>query len=315
MSDFRDQLHDPPRDRDDPPTGRAAPLQADGQTPHDPLGAYALGALDVGEQRLFELHLFVCAACRTDLAAHQRAVNLLPYTLPAEQPPDGARSRLLARARADASESLTVFAPIAGDDQAPTVVQAAPVPEEAPTVVQAAPVPEEADDDGPATVPVRRVQPRRGVRVKLASIGWATALLFVIASGLFVWAWGATGPHASTEVEILARLPGGQLLTLNGTGAPTASGRLYVVEGGRRAELTVDALPPLARGRVYQLWFTETDQPARTGGAFGVDPRGDAVVQVTIPTPLERVRTVTVTQEPAPGSAAPTGVTLLTWTP
>ncbi len=302
MSDFRDQLHDPPRDRDDPPTGRAAPLQAEGQTPHDPLGAYALGALDTGEQRLFELHLFVCAACRTDLAAHQRAVNLLPYTLPADQPPDGARSRLLARARADASESLTVFAPIAGDDEAPTIVQAAPVPEE-------------ARDDGPATVPVRRVQRRRGVRVKLASIGWATALLFVIASGLFVWIWGATGPHASTEVEVLARLPGGQLLTLNGTGAPTASGRLYVVEGGRRAELTVNALPPLARDRVFQLWFTEPDQPARTGGAFGVDPRGDAVVQVTIPTPLERVRTVTVTQEPAPGSAAPTGVTLLTWTP
>ena len=112
-----------------------------------------------------------------------------------------------------------------------------------------------------------------------------------------------------------ARLPGGQLLRLGGTGAPTASARLYAVENGRRAELTVDALPPLARGRVYQIWFMEPGQPPRTGGAFGVDPRGDAVVQVAIPTPLERVREITVTQEPAPGGSAPSGVPLLGWTP
>jgi anti-sigma-K factor RskA len=314
VSDVRDQLHDAPRDRDDPPT-----VQVEIQTPHDPLGAYALGALDIGEQRLFELHLFVCAACRTDLAAHQRAVNLLPYALPAMQPPAGARDRLLAQVRGEASESPTVAMPIHEDDEsrtaeAPTIAQAAAAPEEAQTVVEAAPV-REAGDDGPATVPVRRVQPRRGVQIKLASIGWAAALLIVVASGLFVWVWSATGPHASAEIEILARLPGGQLLGLSGTGAPTASGRLYVVEGGRRAELTVDALPPLNRGRVYQLWFTEPGQPARTGGAFGVDPRGDAVVQVTIPTPLERVRAISVTQEPAPGSPAPSGLSLLNWAP
>jgi anti-sigma-K factor RskA len=173
----------------------------------------------------------------------------------------------------------------------------------------------EAGDSGPATISVRRVPPRRGLRIKLESIGWAAALLFVITSGLFVYAWSASGPHASPEVEMLARLPGGQLVKLAGTGAPTASARLYVVEGGRRAELTVDALPPLPRGRVYQLWFTEPGQPTRTGGAFGVDPRGDAVVQVAIPTPIERVRAVAVTQEPAPGSPAPTGVNLLNWTP
>lgn len=313
MSDVRDQLHDPPRDGDDPPT-----VQVEIPTPHDPLGAYALGALDIGEQRLFELHLFVCLACRTDLAAYQRTAHVLPYALPAEQPPVGARDRLLAQVRGEASESPTVAVPIHDDaaptDGAPTIVQAAPVPEEARTVVEAVPV-QEAGAHGPATIPVRRVPPRRGVRIKLASIGWAAALLFVIASGLFVWVWGATAPHASPEVEILARLPGGQLLPLTGTGAPTASGRLYVVEGGRRAELTVDALPPLNRGRVYQIWFTEPGQPPRTGGAFGVDPRGDAVVQVAIPTPLERVRAISVTQEPAPGSPAPTGLSLLNWTP
>ena len=113
---------------------------------------------------------------------------------------------------------------------------------------------------------------------------------------------------------MLARLPGGQIVNLNGTGVPSASARLYVVENGRRAELTADALPPLPAGRVYQLWFSEPNQPPRTGGAFGVDPRGNASVRVTVPTPLERVRAISVTQEPAPGLAAPTGVHLLDWT-
>ena len=314
MSDVRDQARDSYDDRDDPPT---VPIEI--QTPHDPLGAYALSALDVGEQRLFELHLFVCASCRADLAAYQRTASLLPYALPAEQPPAGARDRLLVRARGEASESPTVAMPVPTDDDAPaaeaqTVATVVTVSDEAVTVVDAAPV-QEPGADGPVTVTVRPARPRRGVRIKLASIGWAVALLLVIASGLFVWVWGATAPHASFEVEMLARLPGGQLLRLTGTGAPAASGRLYVVESGRRAELTVNALPPLNRGRVYQLWFTEPGQPPRTGGAFGVDPRGDASVQVTIPTPLERVRGISVTQEPAPGSPAPTGVSMLDWTP
>ena len=312
MSDVRDQPHDAAGGRHDAPTD-----EIEIQTPHDPLGAYALGALDVSEQRLFELHLFVCAACRTDLPAYQRAAGLLPYALPPVQPPAGARDRLLARARGEASESPTVAMPAPPDDEArvaeaQTVATVVTLPEEAVTVVDAVPV-QESRADGPATV--SRARPRSGVRIKLATIGWAAALLFVIASGLFVWVWGATAPHASFEVELLARLPGGQLLPLTGTGAPTASGRLYVVESGRRAELTVDALPPLNRGRVYQLWFMEPGQPPRTGGAFGVDPRGDASVQVTIPTPLERVRGIVVTQEPAPGSPAPTGVSLLNWTP
>lgn len=324
MSDRHDELHDGSRSR---PNDQARPGPADPQTPHDALGAYAMGALDVDDQRLFELHLFVCAACRSELASYQRTANLLPFGLPPERPPAGARERLLAAARGEASESLTVAMPIVRDDEAPTEVGAPPAaseaptavhpvsaPDEAPTIVEAAAVPVEGEG-GPPTVPVRRVPPRRGLRIKLASIGWAAALLLVVASGLFVYAWSATGPHASPDVEMLARLPGGQLLTLTGTGAPTASARLYVVEGGRRAELTVDGLPPLLPGRVYQLWFAEPGQPVRTGGAFRVDPRGDASVQVTIPTPMERVRAVAVTQEPAPGSGAPTGVHLLDWTP
>ena len=293
MSDVDDRFPDQPRDRGDDGD--------DVQSPHDGLPAYALGTLDIGERRQFEMHLFVCQACRTDLAVHQRAVNLLPYGLAPERPPAGARDRLLARARAEASESPTASTALAGDDEAPTVVRAAPV--------------EEVADEGPLAEPVRRIQPRRNVRISLASIGWAAALMFVVAAGLMVFAWSATGPHASPDVALLARLPGGQVLNLVGTGVPSASARLFVVEDGRRAELAVDALPPLPPGRVYQLWFAEPGQPVRTGGVFEVNRQGDAVAQVAIPLPLERASAVAVTEEPAPGSPGPTGIHLLDWTP
>jgi anti-sigma-K factor RskA len=293
VSDMHDRFPDQPRDRGDDGD--------DVQTPHDELPAYALGTLDIGERRQFEMHLFVCEACRADLASYERAASLLPYGLAPERPPAGARDRLLARARAEARESPTASTALAGDDEPPTVVQAVPA--------------EEGADEGPPTGPVRRLEPRRGLRISLASLGWAAALLFVIAVGLFVGAWRATGPHASPGIQILARLPGGQLLTLNGTGVPTASARLFVVDDGRRAELAVDALPPLPPGRVYQLWFAEPGQPVRTGGVFEVNPQGDAVVPVAIPTPLERVQAVAVTEEPAPGSPGPTGIHLLDWTP
>jgi hypothetical protein len=293
VSDPRDRRSTESPDQDDRPT-----LPVEVQTPHDPLGAYTLGALDSDERRMFELHLFICAACRTDLAAHERVAGLLPYGLSPQQPPEGARDRLLARARADSSESPTIAVAAGAQNESSTAAEVTP------TVVQPA-----------ATVLLQTVPPRRGVRIKPATIGWATALLVVIASGLFYVTWSTTGPHASLEVEMLARLPGGQILHLNGTGVPSASARLYVVESGRRAEMTTHALPPLPVGRVYQLWFSEPNQTPRTGGAFGVDPLGDASVQVTVPTPLERVHAISITQEPAPGLASPTGVHLVDWVP
>jgi anti-sigma-K factor RskA len=303
MSEPQDPRHEAPHGQD--PGGDEA------QTPHDALAAYALAALSVDEQELFEQHLADCTACQVELAALQRTAELLPYGLAPESPPAGARERLLARARDVVGEAPTVYVPRSWVG-AQTVSQVPPA--EAPTV---APVPLVERDAGarlPAP-PVGRAQPRRRGRFRLAVIGWAAAMLVTLAAGLLAGAWSVTGPHASPDMEVLARLPGGRVLALRGTGVPSASARLFVVESGRRAELAVDALPPLPPGRVYQLWFAEPGQTPRTGGAFTVGPSGDAVVQVTIPTPLERVQAVAVTQEPAPGLVSPTGAHLLDWTP
>jgi hypothetical protein len=48
-----------------------------------------------------------------------------------------------------------------------------------------------------------------------------------------------------------------------------------------------------------------------SGGVFGVDARGEALAVAVVPVALEPARAVAVTEEPAPGSPAPTGPHLL----
>ncbi|MGE3272138.1 MAG: anti-sigma factor [Chloroflexota bacterium] len=245
--------------------------------------------------------------------------------------PRSLRDRLLARARGEgdapaasfrssASPSLQSLRPSAsplpppgpvgpkvsatGPEQAARMVPPSPeTSRSAPNILELEPIPS-----------TRLPQRPRQRKIRLASLGWAGALLFVLASGLFVGAWSATGPHASPGMELRVRLPGGRILPLTSTDG-TAKARLYVVDGGQRAEMTVDRLPVLPEGRVYQVWFAQSDQPFKSGGTFTVNARGDAVVNVTLPAPLSQLKGISVTAEPAGGSANPTGPQLLSWAP
>ncbi len=255
---------------------------------HDWLEAYVLGALDQDERDQFEDHLPDCEVCRADLAAHIRMVDLLTYSLPPQQPPSEARDRLLTRIHAER-------------DGPPATARVEPT--EDPMAPRGA--------VGSAAVRPPARHPRR---IKLSSLLAGAALVVLLGLGALVGLWGMTGPHASVEVEVTSRLPGGRVLPLTGTGVPTASGRLFVVNG-TRAELVVEGLPVLPQGRAYQVWFSETGQPMRSGGVFAVNSQGVAVSRPTIPAPLERITAIAVTHEPAPGSTAPTSIPLLDWTP
>ena len=117
------------------------------------------------------------------------------------------------------------------------------------------------------------------------------------------------GPAPGPEVEALSRRPG-RLVIFAGTGAPGAKARLFVaVDGG--GHLAVSGLGALPRERIYQLWFVRASVPTVSGSTFNVDGTGRAWVKVTVPPPFDDVRAIMVTEEPAPGSAAPTGRHLL----
>jgi hypothetical protein len=73
----------------------------------------------------------------------------------------------------------------------------------------------------------------------------------------------------------------------------------------------VSGLGPLPPGRTYQLWFGRSGAPAASGATFRVDGYGRAWAKVAVPASFEDVRSIVITEESAPGSAAPTGAHLL----
>lgn len=168
------------------------------------------------------------------------------------------------------------------------------------------------EDSGSAT---RLSGPKARRRQAAAAGGWAAAA--VILAALLGWnvllqRQVADLRHPATvDVEVFARLTGGRAIALKGTGTPGARGTLFVSRDGLRAYLAVDGLAPLPTGRIYQLWFARTGIRPTTGGAFRVDTRGQAGTVVAIPAPLDEVTAIAVTEEPIPGSLAPTGQHLL----
>jgi anti-sigma-K factor RskA len=162
-----------------------------------------------------------------------------------------------------------------------------------------------------------RAAPRAGLwdrlRPPAPALRWAAAGLVI--AGLLGWnihlQRQAANVETTVSVEALATLPDGRIVALLGTGRPAATARLFVTSDGRQGQLVIAGLPPLPPDRTYQLWFARPGQPTVTGGAFLVDGRGEGIATVTIPAPLDQVRAIAVTEEPAPGSPAPTGEHLL----
>ncbi len=169
-----------------------------------------------------------------------------------------------------------------------------------------------------AAVRERRPRPQGWARVGscLRLAKWPA--LAVAAASLVVWnvmlqrelTRLAPGPAPGPEVEALARRPG-QVVVLTGTGVPGASARLFVAADGGHGHLAIAGLRVLPRDRVYQLWFLRAGRPAVSGATFGVNAHGRAWVKAAVPASLDEVRAIAVTEEPAPGSPAPTGSHLL----
>jgi anti-sigma factor RsiW len=151
----------------------------------------------------------------------------------------------------------------------------------------------------------RQARPRR---LRWPRLAWPA--LAAVAASLLIWnvvlqrelTRYASGP----QVEALARRPGRMVILTEGK-KPGGSARLFVAADGGHGHLAVAGLRPLPPARTYQLWFVRPNAPAVTGGTFTVDARGRAWATIDVPVSLEETRTVTVTEEPAPGSAAPSG--------
>src|SRR5262249_34217081 len=118
--------------------------------------------------------------------------------------------------------------------------------------------------------------------------------------------WYARGP----QVEALSRRPG-HMVILKGVTAPAANARMFIAADGGHGHMAITGLTRLPKGRTSAVGFVRMGGRPVVAGAFDVDSRGRAWVSIAPPTNLEDVRTVTVTEEPVPGSTVPTGATLL----
>lgn len=88
-----------------------------------------------------------------------------------------------------------------------------------------------------------------------------------------------------------------------------ARGTLFVAADHQRWYLRIDDLEPCPQGRSYQLWFVMADGSARDGGILEIEHGVE--LEVTSGTMPTGTVAVNVTLEPAGGSEAPSGPSIL----
>jgi anti-sigma-K factor RskA len=77
---------------------------------HELTAAYALNALDDGEERAYEAHLADCARCQEELASLSGTATALAYAAGEATPPDALRGRILEAARAERTNVIPLRA-------------------------------------------------------------------------------------------------------------------------------------------------------------------------------------------------------------
>jgi hypothetical protein len=138
-----------------------------------------------------------------------------------------------------------------------------------------------------------------------------TALMAAAAVGFGVWA----GRLADERDELRADLSivgdaGTAVRELRGTSAlPGARARAFFVAGSGRGVLLAEGLRPIGSDRVYTLW-TMHGADAYPIGVFRPDEKGRGRLEIVDLEPVPGIVLV-LTEEPATGSARPTGQRLL----
>lgn len=108
--------------------------------------------------------------------------------------------------------------------------------------------------------------------------------------------------------------PSAKLASLEGDpqGAPRAKAKVFFDRETSRWVMYASGLKPLASGRVYELWYiVEGNKDPVPAGTFKVNTAGEGSVDLKVPKDLGRIALAAVTDEPYPGSGAPTTAILM----
>jgi len=273
--------------------------------------AYALGALDREDTVRFEAHLATCTNCQQDLARYRPVVAGLGTGIEAiaEEPPAALRARVLARTTAQTRP----------DRRPLEVPETAPAPVHPPHGRSARTWPSMALAASLAAIVGLSVyawqlrSANRSLHAELDAVNSQVRALLteLTRTGRELERWMKAN-RVVTEPDLLLVRLGGQ------AGAPSAVGRA-LLSPGRGLLVHATGLPPLAPGRVYQVWVIPPAGPSASAMPVGAGIlRPDASGRFTLddgsqwPTAASAVQAVAITAEPGPsGSPAPTTPILL----
>ena len=256
---------------------------------------YVLGALEPDDEHSFQQHLEGCTTCQATVRELESVVGELAYSAPPVDPPDTVWAGIRRQIRPEAARRGAVPGPATG---AAGQVGPGPAPGRAPGAAG------------------------RGLRL-LPGLAAAAAIVLVVV--LSLWNLNLRDENAVYRDRIaaleqatqLANDPTANLVALNETpgAAPGAQATVIASTRADRGVLLIENLPPLQRGRVYELW----------GIPAGADP-ATAAEKALVFVPLRRTGTQTlsfevpvqpgtvfaITDEPGPaGSQKPTTSPLL----
>jgi anti-sigma-K factor RskA len=246
----------------------------------DLLGAYALDAVDGDEVAELEEHLETCPRCRAELDSLREVAAAMGNSV--EPLPEGLWSQIALRLP-DRQE---------GDEPPP--------------------MPRLAHEGGsafraPTTGPTRR---RRVMVSTVGAIAVAAASVAVVLGIGLVRADNKVSNLQATSPAVTAALqaPGHHLVELDSSSSKTEQAQVVVLPSGQ-GYLVSSTLPSLDKGRTYQLWAIEGNQPISLG-LLGRSP-GQAAFTMAGST---RPSHLSITAEPAGGSVFPTGPIIATGT-
>lgn len=252
--------------------------------------------LDEQEQAAVRRHLDAgCPSCACEMAASRQTLDLLPLALPPETPPPSAKSRLMASIRKEENPRHAVASapPAAAGGPAgaswPWVAAAALAGALLGAVIgggvmgsrataESAAIRDELDRS--KSDMSRQADELGAAKLQLEEA--ASALRLVSSPGVKVFDLAAQGPGMK------------------------GAGRIFWDKRGGTWQVYCAEMPPLAPGRVYQLWFI-TPTAKLGAGTFRPSADGTALMNVKVPADIGLIVAATITEEPEGGSPKPTG--------
>ena len=240
---------------------------------------YTFGVMDAEAASRFEQGLLECREHVALAQEYSEVAAWLALSVPAVEPPQGHKSRLMSRIG-----SL----PQAGDTIEPTSVDY--------TLTSTRPLVSESqsrEQPREKVVDLGSYREKRRIPAYLPALAAAAAMLL-----LFIGLWAWLSPRQGTEFP-----PGTIAFAVEGQGQVKASAVALVNPDTNQAALLANGLEPLPAGKVYELWLlpSAADQKPVPAGIINVRDDGSARHDVTAPSNLRNFVGLAVTIEDAPG--------------